>query len=204
MENYVLAKPVVMLAAAIMLSIIVERVIEVLKSLIDYLTSKYYYEKVAKGEPGDDYWTRLACTIGKKLETHLDNAKAQAQSNSDRDKTEAQNKFNLVMAIASRYLSPAQSNQEGLFAISAEKIRKIHLKLIAKLLAIITGLILAWALNLDIIAMVKLSLKEIKTYETQFLGCLLTGIALGMGSGPMHKIIVALESRRKKRDEEDQ
>lgn len=210
--EFVLEKPVIMLAAALLLSIIVERFIEILKSLFDYY-SAYYFQRKAKqyaskasesdGESKeldyvkDNYWTRLAVKIGKKLELRLDNAKSDSVEGSE---LEAEDRFNVIMSVASRYLSPATERQDGLFAISASKVRGVYLKLVSKVLAIVIGLILALAFSMDLIAMVKLSLHEVKIYNPGFWGEVLTGLAIGMGSGPTHKIIETMEKMRKKRD----
>lgn len=195
--EYVLKTPVIMLASAIMLAILVERLIEFLKNIVDYYSSKLFYARFdennndVNGEK--DFWTKLAIKISQKLEIRLDNAKSNGQA-----------EFNLVMGLATRYLSPNTGENDGLFAVSAAKIRGIYLKIVLKVLACVLGIILAWSMNIDIVELVKITVgdgeQDINSYDPSVFGFIVTGISIGLGAGPLHKIIVALEDARKKRE----
>ena len=201
MDQYVLQQPVIMLATAIILAILVERIIEISKALFDYFTVKKIYARADDINIEDNIWTRLAQRVAKKLEARLDNAKSHLGEKDNALKNEGKEKLDLILKMAEKVFSPAKDDHDGLFAVSASKVRGIYLKLIAKIISIALGIALAAALKIDIIYLVKLSLepgcaKDVCDFTWG--GCLLTGIAMGFGAGPMHKIIVALEKRQKK------
>ena len=201
--EYVLQQPVIMLATAILLAILVERIIEIAKSLFDYFTVKHIYQRSDTMNIEDNIWTNMAKGVATKLEARLDNAKSYLGDEDKAIKSEGKEKLDLILKIAEKILSPAEDKHEGLFVVSASKVRSIYLKLVMKIVSMFLGILLAVMLGIDIIYLVKLSIspKCIGGGECMltWYGCLLSGIAIGLGAGPLHKIIVALENRQKKK-----
>jgi hypothetical protein len=81
------------------------------------------------------------------------------------------------------------------------------MKYITKLVAVVVGVLFAWITDINVFVLVRDAtpaneqLAPVLTADwlTGALGMLITGIVMGLGAGPMHKFIVALERARKKR-----
>lgn len=174
-----LTKPVLLLGLAMILALIIERLLEIVKSIYDHIDARLN---------STDRWTERAKQLRDRLEIRLDNAKA----GNGHD-------FDLIRAMASRYLSASGPNQSGLWAISTDKVRATTTKAWFKTIAIIFGIVCAWLLDIDVLKLVELSLQKTEatgTYESSWFGILMAGIAMGLGAGPMHKLIAALEKAR--------
>lgn len=172
-----LTKPFLLLGLAMILAIIIERLLEIAKSIYDYIEAC---------SNSTERWTERAEQLRNRLEVRLDNAKA----GNGRD-------FDLVVAMASRYLSVSGPSQSGLWAVSTDKVRAITIKAWFKTIAIILGIFCAWLFDIDILKLVELSLENKEpTYQSSWFGILMAGIAMGFGAGPMHKLIAALEKAR--------
>jgi len=175
----VLTQPVLLLGLAMILALIIERLLEIGKSIYDYMDAR---------SNSTDRWTKKAQQVRDRLEIRLDTAKA-----------DNRNDFDLVIAMASRYLSPSGPGQSGLRAVSADKVRALTTKAWFKAIAIFLGISCAWLCDIDVLKLVELSLQktgEVGTYDSNWFGILLTGIAMGLGAAPMHKLIAALERAR--------
>ena len=91
--------------------------------------------------------------------------------------------------------------------VSGDLVRQVHVRVAAKILGITIGITLAHWQHLDLLALyqevaggtVQWSLDRIPLDWRPGLGMTLTGVAIGLGSGPVHKIITALERKRDER-----
>jgi len=179
-----LSTPVLLLGLALILAIIVERMLEIAKSIYDYIDMRNNLSHC---------WTQRANKIRDRLEIRLDNAKRGDQQ-----------QFDLVMRLASRYLVASDPNKGGGIAVSSDKVRAVVIKLRLKFAAVLLGIGCAWLFNIDIIALVDMSLLKAEdqvhaTYETHWFGIVIAGISIGFGSGPMHNLITMLEKTRNTR-----
>ena len=177
-----LTTPVLLLGLAMILAIIIERVIEIVKSLYLYLDARKDFSP---------WWTRRAERVRDRLETRLDYAKAGDQ-----------HQFDVFMSIASRYLSPSEPDQGSLISVSSDKIRTIIIRIVTKGIAIILGICFAYLFRIDVLQLVELSMMNPVPQNQYFpghLGMILAGISMGLGAAPMHKIIMALEASRRLR-----
>ncbi len=181
-----LTKPVLLFGLAMILALIIERLLEIAKSIYDYIDAC---------SNSTDRWTERAKQLRNRLEVRLDNAKA----GNARD-------FDLVVAMASRYVSASGPSQSGLWAVSTDKVRAITIKVWFKTIAIILGIFCAWLFDIDILKLVELSLENKEatgTYQSSWFGILMAGIAMGLGAGPMHKLIATLEKARELRRQKE-
>ncbi len=177
---------VVLLAFALFLSLAVERVMEIVRAW-----EKYYEAKNNTHEK----WNRRALKI---------RANADAQLNNIRS-----NNFTLVQLFLSRYFVYQDSGQGKVIAISADAVRTTCVSAFYKLIAIALGILLAFVFDIDLFALVmslhpnenKLDSIIEKYAWLQWMAIPATGIAIGLGSGPLHKIITALERARKNRSQ---
>lgn len=176
----VVNQSVLLLALAILLASGVERILEIVRSVQDYLAARR-----------QDYsrWNTRAESLRDLVESRLDNAKSGTGG-----------RFGLQLLTVSKYLSPVPSSEGGLIAVSADTLRKMTLKLSYKIIAIIVGIVLAALFGINMFDLVRASLPQTgqagNFLVPGWLGVALTGVSIGLGAGPMHKIITALERAR--------
>jgi hypothetical protein len=178
----ILLNQTVVFAFILALALLIERLLEVLKSIYDYIDCRMGM---------DEYWTKKAGELQKKIEANL---KALEKGNQDRIKT-------LIRQYADKLVG---GGENGVITISGDLLRATSVRFVAKLIAIALGITLALCFNLDLVSMWQAAAKSdgitsgLKLHETS--KEILTGVALGLGSGPLHKIITTIERQRKKRE----
>lgn len=180
----------IMLCSALFFSLLVERLLEILKALFDFYEVRAGRQK---------YWNRAAQRLSHQLDDLRQAGRVQAE----------------ISKAVNDYLRTDYPGLEGAEALSAEALRALTIKTVSKILAIIIGLTLALLLDINLFALIEqlnyqvaiLNGDDPDSYNRYFssryipavLGETLTGIAIGLGSGPLHKIIEALEKSRKNR-----
>ncbi|MDH5179472.1 MAG: hypothetical protein OEY07_07380 [Gammaproteobacteria bacterium] len=173
---------ILLLCLAMVLAIGIERLLEILRAVRDHLDAKDS-DKVGK------YWYGEAERIGKLIEVRMNNAVGK----------DSAFLYNLLIA-AGRYLAPAESHSSSQLVVSATRVRELKLKIRYKLFAILLGILFACAFDLNIFRLVDQSLGVDSARRIpEVLGLILSGIAMGFGADPVHKLITALEKARKKR-----
>ncbi len=180
----VLNTPLQLLSLALILALVIERILEIIKSIYDYVDAR---TNISSG------WTKRAEIIRDKIESQLDSIPRNDQYH-----------FDLVIALVSRFLCDTDSNQAICMTVSADKIRTMITKFRFKILAIILGMLCAWLFNIDVLELTRLAMQkpdEVIQYTPSWYGITIAGIAMGLGSGPMHKLINALEKARELRKE---
>jgi len=176
------SKPVLLMALAIFLAVGTERLVELIRALVDHLE--------ARGNPGARWQTR-AEALRDRIEARLNNAGAGSYSI-----------LKMALGIVCRDLSPAAPETGGLIAVYADRVRATTVRVSAKLVGILLGVGLASIFGLDMFALVRAELPETGKSMVEFpgwLGTIATGIAMGLGAGPVHKLITALERARRTR-----
>jgi len=204
-----LSKPVLLLALAILLAIGTERLLELIRALIEHVEAL---------RPGSmDRWQKKAEALRNRIEFRLNNAGASDSS-----------VFRAVLSLACRYLSPPTPESGELIAIHVKELRKMSLRVRCKVIGIVIGIGVAFLFQLDIFALVKESaspdvntgVEAAATEEARaafnkawkaaisfpfelpaWLGMIISGVAMGLGAGPVHKMISALERARRTRME---
>ncbi len=167
----------VLITMTLFFSLLVERITELAMALLDYGDVRFHWHR---------FWQQRA-------------AKLAWQLSQPRDPRWQQE---LVRALE-RYLS-CEAN--GVTAVSVAKVRQAYLQLATKLVAITVGIVLAWLLELNVFAAIDqlnaaAGEQSMRYFSSAFLpqplALVLTGIVLGLGAGPLHKVISALERARK-------
>jgi len=177
-----LSMPIQLLCLAMVLALIIERILEIIKSIYDYVDAHFDLTAL---------WTERAKKLRDKLECRLDSIAPGDQHG-----------FDLVMELASRCVAEPDPDRGGLPSVSADKVRNVVTKTRYKILGMLIGVACAWLFNIDILELSRLSMEisaekaEKIVYSSSCYGVILTGIAMGLGSGPMHKLINALEKAR--------
>ena len=181
----VLMNTTVLFALGLTLSLIVERILEILKAAYDIFDSRLDWHR---------HWTRQARRIKKKLERRLRIFEyvSPEQANA------------VLRAAHEVVLGPRNGYQGTVPAVSGDLVRAMWVKMVAKFIGVVIGIALAFYFQIDFISLWKtvyanlgagaddIAAMSVKVNATP-LGMTLTGIAIGLGSAPVHKIITAME-----------
>jgi hypothetical protein len=182
---YVLTQVTILFTLVLALSLTVERFIEVLKAVLAMIDDRLKWRH---------FWTQRAEAIKKRLESkmgvfeYVDPKKAAA----------ILNRFeHLLLGEKDGYTGTVP-------VISGDMIRSAGFKLICKFLGIGLGIFMALWMDIDLIKIwqeaAKTGLKDTISITPSTYGMIFSGIAIGLGSGPVHKIISAIEKKKAKRE----
>jgi hypothetical protein len=176
----------IMLTAAIFFALIIERLLEIAKSIYDYIEAKKDF---------GGFWNRRAISIRERLQNRLEKAK--------------ENKLQKTVFkyLASRYVNANYPGYEGAAVISANKLRNFTIKSVSKTTGAVLGIAVAFSLGINVFALITqwtnspdaISLGLFQVDLPNWLEYTITGVIMGLGSGPMHKFISALERARRNR-----
>ncbi len=178
-----ISQPVLLLALAIFLATAIERLLELVKAIHNFLAAR-------NNERSMQYWNERARIAREHLEHMLDDAK---RSDAPVDR--------VITSVAQRFIKPGAAGDMGLIMIDATLVRKFSITLLYKVTGIVLGIVFACLFSVDIFSLVKASLNNCpdNACSVHWWGMLATGLAMGLGAGPVHKIIVALERARSSR-----
>lgn len=183
-----------LLAASMFFALVIERVLEILKAVYDYIESRKDLRW---------FWDRRARDIRKRLLSRIESTEGGSLQS------------NAIKHLASRYLCDDYPGYEGALVISANRIRAFTIKSVAKVLGVLAGIYISYRAEIDVFSIIETYTEYTKTADDAFpgnllqanmppsLGYLISGIVMGLGSGPMHKFIVALERAHTKRQSTD-
>jgi len=184
-----LNKPVLLLALAMFLAIGTERLLELIRALIEHIEAR---------AGAGDRWEKKARTLRDRIEARLDNAGAGTSS-----------ALRMALSIVCRHLSPAPPESGGLIAVNVDQVRSMSIRVTCKILGIVFGIGLAFLFGIDLFALVNeelhggkgcISIPGVACIRLPpQLGTIVSGVAMGLGAGPVHKMIVALERARRTR-----
>ena len=176
----------VLMTLAIALSFLIERLLEIIKAVYDLFDSQFDWYR---------FWTIRTYKVRNKLERKLRIVEYLGQKNL----AKVLNKFN-------EKLLNRTGNYSGTVPILAgDLVRAVTIKSWMKLLSIGLGIGLAFWMNVDLIkiwqdAMSNSSLWiiNIKSEEWRIV---ISGIVIGLGSNPLHKVITTIEKKSRKYQE---
>jgi hypothetical protein len=172
----------VILALILMLSFVIERILELLKAGYDMADGRYnLYE----------FWTRKARKtqqyIEKRLRVFNYVDKAAAASLLSR--------FDEMMLGAS-----ASGTKPTVPVLCGDLVRVVWCRATLKFIGAGLGIWVAFAFGLDLLALSRVP-PNAQTIVPGFFGTLATGIAIGLGSGIVHKLITTVERRQRRNAE---
>jgi len=166
----------VLFALALALALLIERLLEVLKSLYDMLDGwNDLYTR----------WTRKAYKIRDYAEKKLRVF----------EYVEPEKATPVLLRFNEMLLNNQQGYTGTVPVLSGDLVRALYVKIWSKILGILIGIGLAVILKIDLVSLWKLKEHGPESSPYYFI---LSGIAIGLGSGPMHKIITNIEQRRAK------
>lgn len=178
-----LTKVTVIFTLALALSLLIERFLEVLKSLLDLLDSRNDWCKV---------WDGITKWLRNKLEKRLKifeyvDTKVAAR---------------VLHRVRGMLLKEQDENLSNAPILSGDLVRAFCTKIAFKVVGVGAGIGLAFWFNIDLLkiwqdAAVDSSWLKINI-QSEPVRIAFTGVVLGLGSSPVHKIITAIERRREK------
>ncbi len=179
----VLLEVTVLFTLMLTTAFLVERFLEVVKSIFDLIDSRFDW---------CHFWTARAHGIAKRLEKRL----KRYQFLSPQSMAAVINRFGDML------LSQKSEYQGRVPMIAGDLVRKVYFKVFSKILGMVLGVLLAFWLNLDLLQIWQNASGEnaqwIIQINSENLRIALSGILIGLGASPMHKIIRALERRQEK------
>ena len=171
----------VLFALALALSFLVERALEVLSALYRLIDSRFDFYH---------FWNKRAVKLRNRLEKKLRIYEYLEPK-----------KMALILNRFNEFLLNSQNGYSGHVPIIAgDMIRALWVKVSLKVLGIILGILLALNLEVDLISFwIEAAGPEVKWIPqiSPTLALIFTGVAIGFGSGPVHKIITRIEKRKK-------
>ena len=185
----------VLFTIALALSLAVERLLEVLKTVYDLLDSRLDWYK---------FWTRRAHKIRNRLEGRLrifEYVEPQAAQR--------------ALRRFSEFLVEDQAVQSSSVPVlSGDLVRTAAVKSGLKIIGVLVGVGLAFWLQIDLLETLKAlkvedtgwppdSIFEIGPLAAEGVRYSVSGIAIGLGSGPLHKIIARVEKAQKQRSKRE-
>lgn len=180
MEKAVLSQTAVLFALALALALLIERFIEILKAIFDLIDSRFDLHRM---------WTRRAERARTLLVRRL---RVYRFLTPDELRTALNRVYDLL-------LRGADGAPQAVPTISGDLVRAAGVKVGAKAIGIGLGVWAALYLRIDIVRL----WPEVEGGHLPLspeASMVLTGVAIGLGSGPLHKVITAIERRRARRE----
>jgi len=167
-------------------ALLIERIMEIVMCIYTYIEAKVDLS---------EFWKRRAEKIRERLHNRLEKAKDNKVEKAIYD------------YLAWSYINEEQPGYEGAQVISASKVRSFAIKGVTKTLSALLGIVVAFGLHINVFSLIvewtggpdKLQFGLFQIHLPIGLQYTITGIVMGLGSSPMHKLIMALEKARKNR-----
>jgi len=171
----------VQFAMVLAFSFVIERILEITKAAYDLADGKYNWYA---------WWTsrtlRTRDYIERRLRVfeYVDKASAAA----------------LLARFDAMMLGTSSSDRPVVPVLSGDLVRAVWCRATLKVLGALIGIGIAFGLGLDLVALVNVKPGDPVPPPTWF-GQVVTGIAVGLGSGIVHKLITSIERKQKRNAE---
>ena len=168
---------------ALALALLVERFIEIIKSIYDYVDGRRDWYRI---------WTKRAKQLRERLETKLHIFEYVAPKDAAK----------VLNRVRDLLLNEKTDYSGTIPVISGDLVRVMAIKTSTKILGISLGIAFAFVLQIDLVTLAINAAGEyakwLEMIKSETLRIALSGVAIGLGASPMHKIITTLERKRKK------
>lgn len=181
----VILKVTVLFTLVLALSFLIERLLELLKAIYDLLDSYQDWHR---------FWTRRAVKIRDRLQNRLNIFEYVKPEQAAR----------ILNRFREMILPGDGKTKTTLPVLSGDLVRYVYIKVAGKLIGISLGIGLAFWMQLDLLAVWQGSSAEAVwdiTIKSESLRIALTGVIMGLGSSPVHKVIQRIEKKRKFREQ---
>ncbi len=181
--NNVLTKITVLFTLVLALSLLVERFLEILKTVLDLMDDRFNKK---------EFWTKWANKIKNRLESKM----GVFEYVDPRKAAGVLRRFqHMLLGIKDGYTGTVP-------VISGDLLRVSVTKIACKIAGIALGIGLALWMGIDLVKIWHNAAdKPLGDYlPSETIRIILSGAVVGLGSGPVHKIIQVIESKRKKKE----
>jgi len=172
-----LTAPVVFFTMVLALSLLTERFIEVVKVFFDYLDYRIGLDK---------FWTKRAKRFHEQLSGKI----------SFLSKVNPRLEEKTIARYRNRSLNQSGAYKGKTTVISGDMMRVVFTRIAAKVVGIAFGVWLAIYLKIDLFAYIDPTYKA-AAYQFSY-KTIISGMVIGLGAGPIHKLITTIERARKK------
>lgn len=164
-------------AVVLALALIVERVLEILKVIFDLIDARVDLH---------DFWTRRAHKLRDRLEGELRIF----------EYVPPERAANVLRRFREMLLNEQSGYSGKVPVLAGDLVRAVFIRGGLKLVGIALGIGLVFWVEIDLVR-----LWQGSTAPPTWWTLTLSGLAVGLGSGPLHKIIRAIEKARERREE---
>ena len=175
----------VLFAMVLTLSLVIERFLEVLRALYDWLDGQLNLY---------DLWTRQTHRLKDRLEKRMRIF----------EYVDAKTAASTLQRFRKMLLNEGGEYSGLVPVLSGNLVRAATFKLACKLVGIGIGIGLAFWMHIDLVNIWKEAsgayAKWVTNLTPPWLRITLSGVVLGLGSGPVHKIITTLERKREEKE----
>jgi hypothetical protein len=168
----------VLFAAVLAFTLLIERALEVMKAGYDLIDSYFDFAK---------FWTRKTRQTGKYMERQLRRFEF----------VDAKKSAVIFNRFHDLLLGPSAGYTGTVPMLCGDLMRAIYVKIGCKVVGVALGIIIAFSLDFDLLAASQG--QPFTSLAPSSKGMLLTGLAMGLGTGPMHKLIRVVEKKRESR-----
>ncbi|HDP99858.1 MAG TPA: hypothetical protein ENN22_11835 [bacterium] len=178
----------VLFALALALCFLVERFMEIVKSLYDLLDSRFDWFK---------YWTKKTYRIRNTLENRLRIVEYAGKRNT----AIVLNKFK------EKLMNEAEPSEGEVPVLSGDLVRAVTIKAYSKIIGITAGILLAFWMKVDLFDVFQSAMSDsslwIVNIKSQSWRIVISGAIIGLGTDPLHKFIRTIENRREKKEQRE-
>ena len=176
-----LSKVTVILALILALSFVIERILEILKAAYDIVDGRYDLHK---------FWTRRAISTQQYIERRL-----RVFNYVDKDAAAS-----LLARFDEMMLGTKAAERPVVPILCGDLLRAVWCRAALKVVGAAIGIWLAFHFGLDLLAISRTTPTATQISTTPA-GQLVTGIAIGLGSGIVHKLITTVERKQQRNAE---
>jgi hypothetical protein len=176
------SKITVLMALVLALSFVVERILEILKAAYDVADGRYNWHV---------FWTRRTYSAQRYIEQRL-----RVFNYVDKPAAAA-----LLARFDSMMLGTTVAQTPVVPVLCGDLVRAIWCRVALKILGIAIGVAFAFSFRLDLVYLINLTPDATEPLRIGTLGMVATGVAIGLGSGIVHKAITAIERRQQRNAE---
>ncbi|MDW7681919.1 MAG: hypothetical protein SCK70_15260, partial [bacterium] len=169
----------VLFALALALCFLVERFMEIVKSLYDLLDSRFDWSK---------YWTRKTYQVRNILENRLRIVEYAGKRNT----AIVLNKFK------EKLMNEAEPSEGEVPVLSGDLVRAVTIKAYSKIIGITAGILLAFWMKVDLFDVFQSAMSDsslwVVNITSQGWRIAISGAIIGLGTDPLHKFIRTIEN----------
>ncbi len=182
----VLLEVTVLFTLVLALSFLIERLLEILKAIYDLLDSRFHFYR---------FWTRMTYRVRDRLERRL----RIFEYVEPKEAAIVLNRFQEMI------LNERQEYTDTVPILSGDLVRAFSIKVVSKVIAILLGIGLAFWIRIDLLSIWQESAGDSFKWVSNIISpgfrIALSGAVMGLGSGPVHKILTTLEKKKQQQKE---